>query len=108
MHASTAVWRRASLPVLLFVCGILTPPLASARPVVLEEVARLTSPDPALDITGAVALDGNDLLVVASEPLDGTEGQRQCCTISSAAPMVHGCCAVRFSQLRTMKLDAET
>lgn len=76
MHASTAVWHRASLPVLLFVCGSLASPSAPARPVVLEEVARLTSPDPALHMTGAVALDGNDLLVVASEPLDGSEGQR--------------------------------
>lgn len=76
MHASTAVWHRASLPVLLFVCGSLASPSAPARPVVLEEVARLTSPDPALHMTGAVALDGNDLLVVASEPLDSIEGQR--------------------------------
>ena len=76
MHASTTVWRRAALPVLVLVCGILAPPLTTARPVVLEEVARLTSPDPALHMTGAVALDGNDLLVVASEPLDIIEGQR--------------------------------
>lgn len=76
MHASTTVWRRGSLAVLLFVCGTLASPSAPARPVVLQEVARLTSPDPALRMTGAVALDGNDLLVVASEPLDGTEGQR--------------------------------
>ena len=66
MHAFTSSCRRADIAALLLACVMLAPSLAAARPVVLEEVARLTSPDPSLHLTRAVALDGNDLLVVAT------------------------------------------
>jgi hypothetical protein len=65
MHAFTSSCRRAGVSALLLACVMLAPPLAAARPAVLEEVARLTSPDPAFRLTRAIAVDGNDLLVVA-------------------------------------------
>jgi len=66
MHAFTSYRRHADLSALLLACLMLAPSLAAARPAVLEEVTRLTSPDPSLYLRGAVALDGNDLLVVAT------------------------------------------
>jgi hypothetical protein len=65
MHAFTSSYRRAGVSALLLACVMLAPSLAAARPAVLQEVARLTSPDPAFRLTQAIALDGNELLVVA-------------------------------------------
>jgi hypothetical protein len=60
--------KRNGLRATTVICLMLAPLVAVARPVVLQEVARLTSPDPAYRLTSAIALDGNDLLVVGALP----------------------------------------
>ena len=53
----------------LLIAAVMLPALAmAARPVVLEEVARLTTPDPAYQLTSFFALDGNDLLAAGFNP----------------------------------------